>query len=318
MTLYPLLLGGGFFPVQATGGTISTVTIDGKSWQRHTFSTVGSNQFIITSRGNYGYVDVIMWGAGGGGGYTGGGGGAGAYVRNSNLSISEETLNVCVGGGGRYGGQNSNPGTGGTGIIISGTNYGFGGKGSAAGSSGGSSSGGGGGAASLILRGTTFLVAAGAGAGGGGVESGATGGGGGGSNQDGEFVDDPNNPGTSLSGTAGSQNPISNGEDGTGTTSGDFSAGGGGAGGLYGGGAGRRPGGDRQSTGGGGGGTNLGPTVTNGTTGSSSGTAGVAGNSTDPLNNGVYGNGGAKATSLSSTFSGKQGIVYIQYPLQPL
>ena len=68
MTLYPFLIGsGGFNSVVATGGTISTVTIGGKLWQRHTFSSIGGNTFTITSTGSLGYVDVIMWGAGGGG-----------------------------------------------------------------------------------------------------------------------------------------------------------------------------------------------------------------------------------------------------------
>ena len=90
MTLYPFLIGsGGFNPVVATGGTISDVTIGGKLFRRHTFSSPGGNQFIISSTGQYGTVDVIMWGAGGGGGAgTGRSGGGGAYVRNSNLSIN--------------------------------------------------------------------------------------------------------------------------------------------------------------------------------------------------------------------------------------
>jgi hypothetical protein len=52
--------------------------------------------------------------------------------------------------------------------------------------------------------------------------------------------------------------------------------------------------------------TDLGPTITNGTTG------GAAGNSSDPLNSGNYGRGSDRGGS------GQQGIVYIQYPLQPL
>ena len=107
MTIYPFLIGGivGFNPVIATGGSISDVTIGGKLWRRHTFSIAGGSTFDITSTGYYGTVDVIMWGGGGGGGSTtGGGGGGGAYVRNSNLSISVETLNISIGGGGRYGG----------------------------------------------------------------------------------------------------------------------------------------------------------------------------------------------------------------------
>ena len=101
MTLYPFLIGsGGFNSVIATGGTISDVTISGKLWRRHAFTSPGGNQFVITNAGQYGTVDVLMWAGGGGGGAgTGGGGGGGAYVRNSNLSINVETLNISVGGG---------------------------------------------------------------------------------------------------------------------------------------------------------------------------------------------------------------------------
>ena len=62
MTLYPFLIGsGGFNSVVATGGTISDVIISGKLWRRHAFSSAGGNQFIISSTGSLGYVDVIMW-----------------------------------------------------------------------------------------------------------------------------------------------------------------------------------------------------------------------------------------------------------------
>ena len=123
MTIYPFLIGaGGFNPVIATGGTLSTQTIGCKLYNVHTFTTNGN--FTITSTGQYGTVDVFMWGGGGGGGQwigggpNGGGGGGAAYANTNNLSINVETLSVCVGGGGEI-----NDGGGGTGINIGGTNY---------------------------------------------------------------------------------------------------------------------------------------------------------------------------------------------------
>ena len=158
MTLYPFLLGGGGFnSVIATGGTLSTQTIGGKLYNVHTFTSNGN--FTITSTGQYGTVDVFMWGGGGcggqwiGGGANGGGGGGAAYASTTNLSINVETLSVCAGGGG--GEFDSGAGNG---INISGTNYLFGGRGGRPGPGGFSSWGGGGGAASGLIRGTTFLV----------------------------------------------------------------------------------------------------------------------------------------------------------------
>jgi hypothetical protein len=307
MAIIPLLMGGGgFSPIIATGGTITFPIVNNTQYKRHTFSTPGTNQFVVTSLGSSAIptVDIIMWGAGGGGGGgTGGGGGGGAYLRNSTFTISVETLNIGVGGGGRYGGGNGDGGTGGVSANISGNNYGWGGRGGSAATGGSSASGGGGAGASLILRSSTIVLAAGAGAGAGGTERGNLGSGGGGSSQNGQS--------NGYEGSAGAQNPSSNGGDGVPPgQGGDWSAGGGGAGGYYGGSAGTEPRYDFSPTGGGGGGTNFAPssTIINGNTGDGF-TGGAAGNSSDPLNGGNYGRGSDRGGS------GQQGIVYIQYPI---
>jgi hypothetical protein len=306
MAIIPLLMGGGgFSPIVATGGTITFPIVNNTQYKRHTFSTPGTDQFVITALGSSQNptVDIIMWGAGGGGGGgTGGGGGGGAYLRNSTFTISVETLNIGVGGGGRYGGGNSDGGTGGVSANISGNNYGYGGIGGAAGTGGSSASGGGGGGSSLILRSSTIVLAAGAGAGAGGTERGNLGSGGGGSSQNGQS--------NGYEGSGGGNAPNSNGGNGSPPQGGDFSAGGGGAGGYYGGSAGGQPYYDFSPTGGGGGGTNFAPasTIIDGSTGDGF-TGGNAGNFSDPLNGGNYGRGSNRGGT------GQNGIVYIQYPI---
>jgi hypothetical protein len=196
MTSYALLVGaGGWFPTIATGGTITTENIGGIDYNVHTFTTSGT--FTITSAGSQSTIEAFLWGGGGGlGGFTdvggisagrnGGDGGGAAYARNLGISISAESLSVCVGGAGGAGTLSGGSGGGaaGTGITIGVTNYYFGGRGGNAGSSGFSGGGGGAGAASSILRSTTGLIVASGGGGGGGSERSvqAGNGGGGGNN----------------------------------------------------------------------------------------------------------------------------------------
>lgn len=61
--------------VQATGGTVSEINVNGDIFRVHTFSTVGTFSFTV-SRG--GFVEYLIV-AGGGGGGDYGGGGAGGY-----------------------------------------------------------------------------------------------------------------------------------------------------------------------------------------------------------------------------------------------
>jgi hypothetical protein len=82
------------FGVAATGGTVTTAN----GYKIHTFTSVGSTNFVVTSGGS---VQVLVVGGGGaGGGNVGGGGGAGGAVFNSAFSLSAGTYSVTVGNGG--------------------------------------------------------------------------------------------------------------------------------------------------------------------------------------------------------------------------
>ena len=82
------------FGVAATGGTVTTAN----GYKIHTFTSVGSTNFVVTSGGS---VQVLLVSGGGaGGGNVGGGGGAGGAVFNSAFSLSAGTYSVTVGNGG--------------------------------------------------------------------------------------------------------------------------------------------------------------------------------------------------------------------------
>ena len=153
MTVYPLLVGsGGKKFIEATGGTIFQQTIDSITYNVHRFDPGTSGDFVISFAPGGSTVDVIMWGAAGGRSGSGAGndGGGGAYARTSALSITQETLNVSVGGGGSTatgGCTTGNGAAGGTGPLL-----GRGGNGMGAGTGGCSGAGGGGGGGTFLLR----------------------------------------------------------------------------------------------------------------------------------------------------------------------
>ena len=129
--------------VAATGGTITT----NGTKTVHTFTTVGSNSFTVTTGGN---VEVLVVAGGGGSGSNGGGGGGGGGVLYSaSLAVTPQTYTVTVGVGGA--GTNNNAQAGGNSIFSTLTAIGGGGGGSrdtdTAGKAGGSGGGGGGAAA---------------------------------------------------------------------------------------------------------------------------------------------------------------------------
>jgi hypothetical protein len=91
-------------PTIATGGTITTATVDGLTYNVHTFSTPGQSAFAITSVGSIATVEVFAYGAGGGGGSPGGWiygapGGAGGYASGT-VTVAAKTYAIMVGGGG--------------------------------------------------------------------------------------------------------------------------------------------------------------------------------------------------------------------------
>lgn len=97
-------------PIVATGGTITTASYGGITFNIHTFSYTGSDQtFTITNKGNPGsdrFITAYMWGAAGGGSSAEGyndSGGAGGYATGVINVTDIGSLVVQVGGGGGRG-----------------------------------------------------------------------------------------------------------------------------------------------------------------------------------------------------------------------
>ena len=89
-----------FTATSATGGVTSEVTISGITYRVHTFTTVGSSNFVVSSVGTSAAIDyLIVGGGGGGGGEAGGGGGAGGLIYGT-LTATATTYPITVGGGG--------------------------------------------------------------------------------------------------------------------------------------------------------------------------------------------------------------------------
>lgn len=100
-------LGDAYPTIVATGGTITTPTIDGVNYAVHTFTSSGS--FIVSSVSGNATADFLLVGGGGAGGYGGqgssgfrnaGGGGGGAVRRLNSQQLSSATFSVTVGDAG--------------------------------------------------------------------------------------------------------------------------------------------------------------------------------------------------------------------------
>jgi len=102
--------------VVATGGD-SIVNSNG--YRIHTFTTVGSQTFTVTTSPSIAVFQVLVVGGGGGGGgyYNGGGGGAGGAAYTTSFTIAPGSYTVTVGGGGT--GQSGYASAGGTGTSSS-------------------------------------------------------------------------------------------------------------------------------------------------------------------------------------------------------
>jgi len=93
-------------PLQATGGSISDVTLDEVGYRVHAFTSTGSSTFTVSSEGNLGAsaVDVLVVAGGGAGGtQNGAGGGAGGLVYSEGVPVSNQSYALVVGNG------NTNP-----------------------------------------------------------------------------------------------------------------------------------------------------------------------------------------------------------------
>ncbi|MFA5106294.1 MAG: glycine-rich domain-containing protein, partial [Candidatus Micrarchaeia archaeon] len=264
----------------ATGGTISSITVNGTNYTLHTFTSGGT----FTASTSMNVEALIVAGGGGAGSTHGGGGGGGGLIYNSSIPVSAQGYSIVVGSGGSGGASGAaNNGNSGTGSSFAGLSAIGGGAGHAgytnpgAGSNGGS--GGGGGASTS----TASTYSGGTGTSGQGRNGGASYGGGG---------------GTARGGGGGGAGAV-------GTSAGASQVGNGGAGIQN-----SITGTNVYYAGGGGGGSDNGGTSTGGSGGGGAGAALDAGSNATSYGSG----GGAGGGNFGAGGNGYQGIVIIRYP----
>jgi hypothetical protein len=95
-----------FFPVIATGGAESTITIDGINYKLHVFT--GTGTFTVTSNTQNRTIDYMVQAGGGGGQRYSGGGGAGGQIQSGENQApvflpTARSYTVTVGAGGNVG-----------------------------------------------------------------------------------------------------------------------------------------------------------------------------------------------------------------------
>jgi hypothetical protein len=106
---YPITPALDFVAPSATGGIEQTVTENGIIYKRHTFSTVGTSTFNVSSIGSWNNFEILVVGGGGGGGcWVGGGGGGGGVAYSAKYTMTTGSHTVVVGDRG-LGLDNPNP-----------------------------------------------------------------------------------------------------------------------------------------------------------------------------------------------------------------
>lgn len=111
-----------FISVIATGGTITYATVSGIEYKIHSFTSVGTANFTLTSPASVITTVLVVAGGGAGGTDDGGGGGAGGVIYNPAFTITSGSYTVTVGNGGT-----SNGASGGNSVLSSLTAIGGGG-----------------------------------------------------------------------------------------------------------------------------------------------------------------------------------------------
>ena len=129
--------------VEATGGTISSYTSGGTTYNLHVFTTSGT--FEISQSKS---IDYMIIGGGGGGGSLGGGGGAGGYLSGAFSAQGATAYPIVIGGGGASGTSNATNGVNTTALGFTAYGGGRGGYHVSGGTSVGGASGGSGGGGS--------------------------------------------------------------------------------------------------------------------------------------------------------------------------
>ena len=99
--------------ITATGG--NTIII-ANGFKTHIFTTIGTQNFVISSLKSQTFQVLVIGGGGGGGNNCGGGGGAGGASFQSAQTLTVGTYSVVVGGGGRGGLTDGAGGGGGLGL----------------------------------------------------------------------------------------------------------------------------------------------------------------------------------------------------------
>lgn len=284
--------------ITATGGTVSYYKTSSNAYKVHTFTTTGSNNFIVSAVSGTALAEALLVGGGGAGGGTqygytaaaGGGGGGGQILQPTNITITPQTYTISVGTGGT--------GVNGAGTVSRATNTtafgytallgGLGGGGNLSGAGGTypTGSGNGGAGAGYVTTPATSTTTSGFLKGGNSV----SGGGGGGAS-------------STIAGTNGTTNVGGTGSAGVAINFDGISR--------------------TYSPGGGGGGATAG--VGGGSSGiaSTRGTGGSSSSATGNPNTVDYGGGGGGAYQVSTTVnttagSGNQGIAIVRYPITPV
>jgi len=91
-----------FIPITATGGTILTDVVDeGRTWNVHVFTSVGSNTFTVENAGTESTVEYLIVAGGGAGGLDNGGGGGGGGVIRGTATVTAQNYTFTVGAGGQ-------------------------------------------------------------------------------------------------------------------------------------------------------------------------------------------------------------------------
>lgn len=99
--------------IEATGGTVSTITDGGVTYKLHRFNSAGT--FTVTKCSNGAKAEVLLVGAGGSGGYAAnpgaryGGGGGGGAVFIAEFEVSPQNYTVTVGAARSLGSRTGGP-----------------------------------------------------------------------------------------------------------------------------------------------------------------------------------------------------------------
>lgn len=114
-------------PVVASGGQQNDISVDGYTYRTHTFTSIGSDDFIVTREGE---VDFLLVAGGGAGSDTGSGGGGGVLQGRTTIKTGIHKVQVGYGGANVPDNSTEPGGNGGNSSFAGFTAFGGGGGGS--------------------------------------------------------------------------------------------------------------------------------------------------------------------------------------------